>query len=240
MLVGVDAKALEWKTLIEMSRDVVGLEEIFSGEDMHTNNQHHFGLPSRLIAKKYLFRTIYNRGKGYAFTVDPDFMGVSTSVSYWDDIGEKFYKKYKGIDKLHHKWKDDLFENDTITSDIFGCEWTCDKFTKYGDINWNTLTNYPNQGTGAHVMTIARVSFWNRVKKAKLQEYVKPIQTVHDSIMCDVLDECVQWTVNTYHEVFRDIPANIKKLFGYEWIVPLQCETYGGKNQKEVVDLFPN
>ena len=88
MLVGVDAKALEWKTLIEMSRDETGLAEIFSGEDMHTNNQKHFDLPSRLIAKKYLFRTIYNRGKGYAFTVDPDFMGVSASISYWDNIGD--------------------------------------------------------------------------------------------------------------------------------------------------------
>jgi len=42
--------------------------------------------------------TIFNRGNGYAFTVDPDFMHVSTSVKYWDDVGKKFYAKYKGID----------------------------------------------------------------------------------------------------------------------------------------------
>lgn len=239
MLVGVDAKALEWRTLIEMSRDEVGLDEILSGEDIHINNQNYFGLPSRLISKKYVFRTIYNRGKGYAFTVDPDFMGVSTSISYWDSIGEKFYKKYKGIDELHHKWKDELFETGLITSEIFGCQWVCEKFDKYGNINWNTLTNYPNQGTGAHVMMIARISFFNRVKKAGLLHVIKHIQTVHDSIMVDCPDEHVQWTVNTFHKVFNDIPKNIKKLFGYEWIVPLQCETYGGLNQKEVVDLFP-
>ena len=109
----------------------------------------------------------------------------------------------------------------------------------YGKINWTQFTNYPVQGTGADVMTIARISFYNRVKKAGLLHIIKHIQTVHDSIMVDCPDEHVQWVVNQFHEVFAVIPKNIKKLFGYEWVVPLQCETYGGLNQKEVVDLFP-
>ncbi len=56
MILQVDASSLEWRTLIEWSRDPVGIKEILDKEDIHTNNQHAFDLPSRLIAKIYLFR----------------------------------------------------------------------------------------------------------------------------------------------------------------------------------------
>ena len=56
MLVGVDAKALEWKVLLELSRDAVGIQEVLNNQDAHSLNQVAFDLPSRLIAKIYLFR----------------------------------------------------------------------------------------------------------------------------------------------------------------------------------------
>lgn len=56
MLVKVDAKALEWRVAVELSGDKVGLQEILDGVDNHADNQKRFGLPSRLIAKTYLFR----------------------------------------------------------------------------------------------------------------------------------------------------------------------------------------
>ena len=60
MLIQADAKALEWWTAVWLSQDAVGIKEIQEGLDLHTENQKAFGLPSRLIAKKYLFRTIYS------------------------------------------------------------------------------------------------------------------------------------------------------------------------------------
>ena len=65
MLIQADAKALEWWTAVWLSQDKTGMNEILNGLDLHTENQKAFGLPSRLIAKKYLFRTIY-RGSAYA------------------------------------------------------------------------------------------------------------------------------------------------------------------------------
>ena len=56
MLLKVDAKALEWRVAVELSGDKVGLQEILDGVDSHADNQQRFGLPSRLIAKTYLFR----------------------------------------------------------------------------------------------------------------------------------------------------------------------------------------
>ena len=56
MLFNVDAKHLDWTTAIFLSQDEVGMKEIWEGFDLHTDNQKVFGLPSRLIAKKFLFR----------------------------------------------------------------------------------------------------------------------------------------------------------------------------------------
>lgn len=56
MLIGVDAAQLEWRTILELSRDPVGIQEILDGADTHALNEKAFDLPSRLIAKKYLFR----------------------------------------------------------------------------------------------------------------------------------------------------------------------------------------
>ena len=56
MLIQTDASQLEWRTALALSEDWVGINEIVSGEDTHAKNQEAFELPSRLIAKIFLFR----------------------------------------------------------------------------------------------------------------------------------------------------------------------------------------
>ncbi len=56
MLLNIDAKSLEVFVGAYLSKDEVMYEELLSGLDMHTNNQKTFGLPSRLIAKVFMFR----------------------------------------------------------------------------------------------------------------------------------------------------------------------------------------
>src|SRR5207245_7947796 len=101
MIIGVDASQLEWRTILELSQDEVGIAEVEAGEDTHSLNEKAFQLPSRLIAKIYLFRTIF-RGSGWSFAHDPQFMHVSKDPKFWDGVGEKFFGKYQGIDRCHH------------------------------------------------------------------------------------------------------------------------------------------
>lgn len=49
-------KALEWVVGTFLSKDKVAFEEIWNKVDQHSLNQKAFGLPSRLIAKKFVFR----------------------------------------------------------------------------------------------------------------------------------------------------------------------------------------
>lgn len=238
MLVSVDASQLEWRVALELSRDETGINEVLNGIDFHSLNQKTFGLPDRLIAKIYLFRTIFNRGKGYAFTVDPNFMHVSTSVKYWDDIGQKFYTKYNGLNKWHLELGQQVVNGKVLESPL-GLFWDIKMGTKYDEyaIPWTILTNYPVQGTAAAVMAIARVSLYNRLKKANLLDICKLVSTVHDSITIDAPTQQVPVVVDLFNGVFDSLIINIRKQFGYQWIVPLTCEVKVGENMKDMVKL---
>jgi DNA polymerase I-like protein with 3'-5' exonuclease and polymerase domains len=231
MLIKVDAQALEWRGAVWLSNDPVGIEELNNGYDVHSNNQGLFALPSRLIAKKYLFRTIY-RGSGWAFANDNEFSPVSNNADFWDDINEKFYKKYKGLDAWHKTLARTVAARKPIVSP-FGREWLILP-THDGKLPWTVFTNHPVQGTCADLMTVARVSLWRRMKKLGLRSRL--VSTVHDDIKADAPDEEVETVVNLAYEVFADIPLNVKKLFNVDLPVKFPGEVKVGKNLKEMTE----
>lgn len=234
MLISADAKQLEWRTAVELSHDEIGLKEILNHEDTHSLNEKAFTLPSRLIAKKYLFRTIF-RGTGYSFSIDPEFIHVSSSAKFWDKVNEKFYGKYQGLDKTHHEWAALVMAGKPIVNPM-GMAWTINiPRDKYGNLKvpWTILSNYPVQGTGALIMKLARVIFYKRIKKAGIPCLF--LTTVHDSIVVDAESKYIQVIAEIFHESFAAIIQNIENIFGYKWIVPLECEVKIGMNMKDMV-----
>lgn len=230
MLVSCDASQLEWRTILQLSQDEVGIKEVIAGEDTHSLNEKAFELPSRLIAKIYLFRTIF-RGSGWSFANDPDFMHVSSDPRFWDEIGIKFFGKYKGIDACHKKWADQVVRGEDLVGPS-GRRWTVSLLhDNYGNVKipWTTLTNYPVQGTGADVMMIARISFARRLKSSGIPALL--VSTVHDSIVVDVEKKHMQSIVNLFFQVFDDLALNFSKTFKYDWNVPLSCEVKIGMDQ---------
>jgi DNA polymerase I-like protein with 3'-5' exonuclease and polymerase domains len=241
VIVKIDGAQLEWRVCAELSEDPTAYQEIVNGLDFHSLNQQTFNLPSRLISKKYLFRTIFNWGKGYAFTVDPEFMHVSTSVKYWDEVGEKFYAKYNHIDKLYRTNRDIVLQGQPLVGP-FGRFWPLELKRNYRgelEVPITLLVNYPTQGTGADVMMLARLSLRNRIAKWNIPE-IKFISTVHDDISLDSPSQYVQRITDTAHQVFGDLQANIWKLFKYEWKVPLACEVKYGPNMKDMTKVERN
>ena len=106
-ILNADAANLEWRTIAEISRDKIAIEEINNGLDFHTDNQKRFNLPSRLIAKIFLFRWIF-LGSAYAYAKDPDFAAVSTSQDFWQMIIDQFNEKYTGIAEYHRSSVDQV------------------------------------------------------------------------------------------------------------------------------------
>jgi hypothetical protein len=205
--------------------DPVAIQELNDHHDIHSLNQSAFNLPSRLISKIYLFRTIF-RGSGWSFANDPDFTHVSNDPEYWDHINTLFYNKYKGIDKCHKMWSNLVSQGKPIVSPL-GREWLIP--LKNGEIHWPTMTNYPVQGTGADLMSIARVSL-----KRRLGSMGKMIMTVHDSIIVDASSQYLEPIAKTMIEVFNDIPRNITKLFDVTPPIEFPGEVKYGPNLKEM------
>lgn len=233
MLIKIDAAQLEWRTAVWLSGDPVGIQEILDKEDVHSKNEKLFELPSRLIAKIYLFRTIF-RGTGWSFANDPAFRHVSSDADYWDDVNEKFYKKYKGLDAWHKKLAQLVVARKPIVSPL-GRTWLI-PMRDDGSIPWTTLSNYPVQGSGADLMMIARLSLARRL--AGLTKRTKLISTVHDDIKLDAPDDEVEIVAKTAYEVFDDIPKNVKKIFGVTLPIPFPGEVSVGKNLK-TMEKYP-
>jgi len=228
MIVQADAKALEWWTAVWLSQDPTGLEEIRQGIDLHTENQRVFNLPSRLIAKKYLFRTIY-KGSPYAFSKDPEFKETSSDIKFWEDIEYKFYKKYDGLNKCHIKWGHNVTQDLPIVGPQ-GREWQFEMKRNYrGDLEipWTIVTNYPIQGTAADIMAVIRVLFYNRLHSNNIKGRL--IGTIHDSILIDVPEEFVQQTIDLFHECFQYMPTAFENVFGVKPNIPLLCECKFGE-----------
>ena len=229
MLLQADAKALEWVCASYLSKDKIAYDEIWNNVDQHTDNQNRFGLPSRLIAKTFVFRLIYG-GSAYSYANDNNFTDVSTSESFWQNVIDEFYTKYKGLGQWHKEIVATAMKDRKITMPT-GRVYNYEPEVKYGKVKWprTKILNYPVQGLGADLMAIARVSLSNRLKDI---ENVKLINTVHDSIIID-FDEKVCDNISIVKLVdkcFTDIPLNFQKLFGVKFNLPMRVECQVGSD----------
>ena len=209
MIVNSDAKSLEVNCAAFLSQDSVLLEEVRNGFDMHSSNQERLGLPSRLIAKVFVFRLIYG-GTAYAYSVDTDFAVCKYSVSKWEEIIEKFYDKYKGL----AAWHTDIVRKATQTGKLVmptGREYYYKPKPNYrGELIWPrpTILNYPVQGLGADLMSIVRCTFHSRLKRLGIE--AKIINSVHDSIVVDTPKKNVDIITELFYNVYTDTPKLFK------------------------------
>jgi DNA polymerase I len=229
MLINCDVKGLEICCAAFLSEDPVLTKEIQTGIDIHSVNQRDFNLPDRLTAKALVFRILYG-GTEYAFANDPEFTHVSKRIDFWYNVIETFYDKYQGLKNWHTKLVDNVILTGLYRSPT-GREYTFKPYVnKRGELTWprTNILNYPVQGFGADLMTIMRISLWNRIKKIKLK--VNPIATVHDSILLDTPKENVDQVVNIIRGVANDIPGNFLKVFGVKYRLPFEVEIEIGSN----------
>jgi DNA polymerase I-like protein with 3'-5' exonuclease and polymerase domains len=228
MLIQADAKALEWVCATYLSQDETAIKEILDEIDQHTDNQTRFGLPSRLIAKTFVFRLIYG-GSAYSYANDPDFKDIGDE-SFWQNIIDEFYKKYSGL----RKWHEQIFESAKRDRQLVmptGRIYPFQSEIKYGKEKWprTQILNYPVQGLGADLMALARVSLRNRLKD---KEGILLVNTIHDSIVLDVNEQVADYkeVIRIVDSCFTDVPLNFKRMFGVEFNLPMRVECEFGKD----------
>lgn len=234
-IINADAKALEVVCAAYLSRDKIMIQEVRDGIDIHSANQLLFNIP-RLQAKILKFRTIYG-GNEYSFASDPDFAEISTSPKYWKKILDKYFDKYKGLAEWHNSLILEVQNTGGYTTPT-GRNFKFEMVRGYdGELKLpiTQIKNFAVQSLGADLMSIARVSFYRRFKDSNINGIL--VNTVHDSIVCDVCSDDVLKVGLLFHDVFCDIPTNFKRLFGVEFDLPLLCEVSVGNNMKELTEL---
>jgi|TARA_R110000764_G_scaffold92670_2_gene176043 DNA polymerase I-like protein with 3'-5' exonuclease and polymerase domains len=236
MILNADAKALEWVCASYLSKDKTAHQEIWDEIDQHTDNQNRFGLPSRLIAKTFVFRLIYG-GSAFSYANDPNFKDIGNEM-FWQNVIDQFYRKYTGLKEWHDQLMFQVKQTNKLIMPTGRTYKYLPETNSMGNIKYprTRILNYPVQGLGADLMTIARISLYNKIAK---MDGVKLINTVHDSIMLD-FDPKVCYTnsiVQIVKESFENVPANFKHLFGKEFNLPMRVDIQVGNTWGNLTDI---
>jgi len=168
--------------------------------------------------------------------MDPDFDECGFSISDWELVIERFYKKYKGV----HAWHEQLIKTATTTRELSiptGRKWAFSMVkNKKGELVWpvTTIKNYVVQGLEADLMALTRVSLYNRIKH---DNEILMINSVHDSILIDCPDHKVQWVCDIIASVFEDVPMNFKRLWKQDFNLPYRGEIQIGNDWKNMEEV---
>jgi len=146
--------------------------------------------------------------------------------------------KYKGLKAWHDKIMFDVKQTNKLVMPTGRTYKYLPETNSMGNVKYprTRILNYPVQGLGADLMTLARVSLFNKIKD---MEGVTLINTVHDSIMVDY-DPEVCYTnsiVPIVKESFENVPANFKHLFGKDFNLPVRVDIQLGNSWGNVVDV---
>lgn len=238
MIINADVKSLEVVVAAELSGDKVLSQEIKDKVDIHDTNRVAFSLgegkPGRLIAKIFKFRLIYG-GSAYSYANDSDFQGVSTSQQFWQEVIDKYYAKYQGI----QRWHQELIREAQSTGRLeipSGRHYPIKPdYRKREPWPLTIIKNYPVQGFGADLVMLARLEANKRLKESGY-EY-KLISTIHDSIVADAPEQYAEAVGRILYDSIKEVPKLCKQVFGYDFSLPLTSEVQIGPNKKDMVEV---
>jgi DNA polymerase I-like protein with 3'-5' exonuclease and polymerase domains len=232
VLIQADVKSLELVAAAYLSQDETLIDEIRNKVDLHEANRSKFGLPTRLVAKTLVFRTLYG-GSAYSFTKDPEFKSVSTKQDFWEKAIYEFYNKYEGI----YLWHRALMHEATTTGRVVsptGRFYPFSSYQKGGDIKWpsTNIKNYPVQGLGADLVAIYRVQLLEDLRRANVSGVL--CSSVHDSVVCDIPASEADLVRGIMHDGIGRVPQLFEERFGVEFNLPLGVEVLVGPNMGDM------
>lgn len=238
LLINADVKGLEVVVAAELSGDKVLSQEIVDKVDFHEANRDRFklgeGKPGRLVAKILKFRTIYGGG-AYSFANDPSMNHVSRDQKFWQNILDEYFSKYRGLGQWHKDLIAYAQEHGRIeipSGRFFPIE---PDYTKREPWPITVIKNYPVQGFGADLVMLARLEARRRLREADIQ--CDLISTIHDSIVADTPKKHMEQVGRILFESIEAVPLLCKKVFDYDFKLPLSSEVQYGPNKKEMLDM---
>lgn len=261
-IVDVDFSQLEVVALAILSQDSCLKDDILSGRDMHTLRAadlfgikpEHVTKDKRQLAKQLSFQLQY--GAGAKSMAEKN--GISKALA------ERFiFQYYDRYQEVKH-WQDDVaaevkgsrtpserrtskgYPSGTGTHQSptgrFYRFYEYDNPFREGETSFSPteMKNYPVQGFAADIMAVYRARLYRRLlaDTPEVQEHVKLINTVHDSVMFDV---AYRGMVDYVYEVAKDtsdsLPGELWKLWKIECPVGFNVECKYGPTWGEMEKL---
>lgn len=234
MLINADVSGLEVVVAAQLSGDIVLCSEVRQKVNFHLDNQIKFGLPDRLTAKRFIFKLLYG-ATDYGFYTDADFFDVGYSQKQWQDVIDRFYDKYKGIAQWHKNIIEEAKTNRRLTIPS-GRYFPYEPLMFRGEMKWpiTTIKNYPIQGFGADLVKLARLEANRLLVESKLEALL--VSTVHDSLVADTYAKNLDAIAKILLQSIESVPALCKKVWDYDFSLPLTGEVSYGPNKKDMVD----
>lgn len=95
----------------------------------------------------------------------------------------------------------------------------------------NAVYNYPIQSLAtAEIIPIAITYLWHMLEEGGLADKVKMVNTVHDSVVCEISPDVIDQYTSLAKECFTTrVYEYLKQVYNLDFNVPLGCETKIGK-----------
>ena len=235
MLINLDVKSLEAVVAAQLSGDKVLKQEILDGQDIHANNMKALNLPTRDIAKIFIFRLIYG-GSAYSYANDLDFKDVSQSENYWQGTIDSFYDKYNGLARWHREIIREAQTRGRLEIPS-GRYYPFEAEKTFRGAKWpiTKIKNYPVQGYGADLVMLARIEAKQKIREAGI-EACDFVSTVHDSIVVDTKRENLHQVASILLAAVKAVPQLCMEAWNHEFDLPLNAEIQYGMNKKDMVE----
>lgn len=188
---------------------------------------------ARTAAKPETFKPLY----GGEF-------GTETQMRWY----KGFKERYEGIAQTQEKWANEVGRKKSLTTP-WGLKyfWPLAKWSNDGRLNVKTsVYNYPVQALAtAEIIPIALVYFWHGLASHNLDSQCYLVNTVHDSVACEIHPDVVSEVTKLAKESFTlRVYTYLEKVYGLKFNVPLgigiKIGTHWGTGDESSFNIWPD
>jgi hypothetical protein len=159
-----------------------------------------------------------------------------------------FKRRYSDLGEVQKKWVKEVLDTKMLVLP-WGKRfyWPYAKVNNWGTVNVkNAVYNYPVQSLAtAEIIPIAIVFFWHRLVERGLQSKCFIVNTVHDSVPCEVDPSALEEVKDLSKQCFtRDVYEYLRRVYKIEFNVPLgvgmKSDVHWGQGPEESYDIYPD
>jgi DNA polymerase I-like protein with 3'-5' exonuclease and polymerase domains len=226
-----DGAQLEFRVAAHLGRDPVALNDIRQKLDVHSRTASaYLGIPVDKVTKT-------QRQNHKPKTFEPLYgkMGGDASTKAYLDY---FHDRYKATFDVQTAWTYEVLEKKELVTEwgmrFYWPDCTLEGSARRPYIRYTTsIFNYPVQSFAtAEIIPISLVYLWHRLRSLGLSMFL--VNTVHDSIICELPPtEVTWWKALSYQAFTHDAYSYLRKVYGVVFTVPLGTETKTGTHWSE-------